>query len=183
MMARVTFLILTSISNVDCFVHAFNRGCTKALATRAGGAKYSSCPSLDRIPFAKSSRNQDNSSDHDHDDLIRELRETKKQMYGADIPIDDEIKQATLNAENEFLAAMLEQTQQFNQIKSEQGSDRAVELFMCRIQEEQNPRGGAEQNDEGAIAEECVEKKWFVRRIQEEQNPGMTRDVTHEDWQ
>jgi hypothetical protein len=104
-------------------------------------------------------------------------------MYGADIPIDDEIKQATLNADNAFLAAMLEQTQQFNQIKSKQGSDRAVELFMCRIQEEQNPRGGAEQNHEGDIAEDCVEKKWFVRRIQEEQNPGMTRDVTHEDWQ
>ncbi|KAL3801927.1 hypothetical protein HJC23_010271 [Cyclotella cryptica] len=170
-MACIIFFILSSIASLDCIAHAFNRAITNVLATRANGVKYSGSPSLDRIPFLRSSGNEDNSSDHE--EMLRELRETKRQIYGADIPMDDEIKQATINAENAFLAAMLEQTQQFNRIKSEQGSDRAVELFMNRIQEEQNPRGEANHTEE----------KWFVERLQKEQNPGMTTDATDEDWQ
>eukprot|EP00584_Thalassiosira_punctigera_P021081 CAMPEP_0172548336 /NCGR_PEP_ID=MMETSP1067-20121228/17650_1 /TAXON_ID=265564 ORGANISM="Thalassiosira punctigera, Strain Tpunct2005C2" /NCGR_SAMPLE_ID=MMETSP1067 /ASSEMBLY_ACC=CAM_ASM_000444 /LENGTH=116 /DNA_ID=CAMNT_0013335539 /DNA_START=37 /DNA_END=384 /DNA_ORIENTATION=+ len=71
----------------------------------------------------------------ENESLLDELRNTKKDMFGADIPINDELQDAAKNAENAFLAAMLEQTRQFQEIKSKEGSKKAVDIFMGRIQE------------------------------------------------
>ena len=92
--------------------------------------------------------NEDMDFNSDDDDMFREIQDIKKEMYGTDIPLDEELQQSTLNAENAFLAAMLEQTSQFKRIKSQLGSDRAVEIFMDRIKEEDNP-GEEVQNEDG----------------------------------
>lgn len=108
--------------------------------------------------------------------ILEELRSAKKDFFGADIPTSEEFQTATQNAENAFLAAMLEQTNQFQQIKAEKGSDRAVALFMEKIQEEQNPAGiGTEEDNDSK--DDSIEKKWFVQRMQEEQNPALKKDL------
>ena len=71
----------------------------------------------------------------DDENLLEELRSTKKELFGADIPPTEELQDAAQNSEDAFLAAMLEQTQQFQRIKSEEGSEKAIEVFMERIQE------------------------------------------------
>lgn len=78
-----------------------------------------------------SSYNDDNEEDNA---ILNELRDKKKETYGTDIPQTDELQQAAKDAENAFLAAMLEQSQQFKDIKSEQGGDAAVSEFRRRIQ-------------------------------------------------
>lgn len=88
--------------------------------------------------------------DDDDDPLLDELRDIKKDKYGADIPTTDELQNASQNAENAFLSAMLEQTQQFKQIKADEGSDKAIEVFMGRMQEadEEDLRSRASEIDD-----------------------------------
>ena len=78
----------------------------------------------------------DEINDKNNESLYYELNMMKKDMFGMDIPSNDELMAAAQNSENDFLAAMLEQTQQFQQIKLEEGSERACQLFMERIQAE-----------------------------------------------
>jgi len=110
-------------------------------------------------------------------------------MFGKDIPVNEELQRAAQNAENSFLSAMLEQTQQFKKIKQEEGSDRAVEVFMQRIQEEQNPGQDAlSEEGDGAGEEDAgdsIANKWFVQRMQEEQNPIINTECDEFDdaWQ
>ena len=72
--------------------------------------------------------------DKNNESLHYELSVMKRDMFGMDIPSNDELMAAAQNSENDFLAAMLEQTQQFQQIKVEEGSERACQVFMERIQ-------------------------------------------------
>ena len=72
--------------------------------------------------------------DKNNESFYYELSMMKKDMFGMDIPSNDELMAAAQNSENDFLAAMLEQTQQFQQIKVEEGSERACQVFMERIQ-------------------------------------------------
>jgi hypothetical protein len=106
--------------------------------------------------------------------LIKELRETKRDMYGVDIPITDELWESTQNAENEFLAAMLVQSSEFKQIKREQGSERAMEIFMERIKAEENPV--AEEDILQSDEDEDDKGSRFVEKMYEEQNPGVIID-------
>lgn len=133
--------------------------------------------SLSRVPSQRLSRDaasdpniEDFYIEPDDSELFKSLQDTKRSMYGEDIPIDDELRQSTLNAENAFLAALLEQTSQFRQLKSEHGSDRAVEIFMERIKEEENPGDDMieEANDDTGAR--------FVERMHEEQNPRIIID-------
>jgi hypothetical protein len=71
-----------------------------------------------------------------NDQLYYELNKIKQDMFGTNIPSNDELTTAAQNSEADFLAAMLEQTQQFQQIKLNEGSERACEIFMERIQAE-----------------------------------------------
>jgi len=110
-------------------------------------------------------------------------------MFGKDIPVNEELQRAAQNAENSFLSAMLEQTQQFKKIKQEEGSDRAVEAFMQRIQEEQNPGQDALSEEGDGVGEEdagdSIANKWFVQRMQEEQKPIINTECDEFDdaWQ
>jgi hypothetical protein len=76
----------------------------------------------------------DEIDDKNYESLHYELSVMKRDMFGMDIPSNDELMAAAQNSENDFLAAMLEQTQQFQQIKVEEGSERACQVFMERIQ-------------------------------------------------
>lgn len=92
----------------------------------------------------KGSPNKRSSEDISEDDenakLLDELRRTKKDLFGAKIPLNQELEGAAQNAEDAFLAAMLKQTQQFQQIKSKEGSEKAIDAFMERIQEADEDR-------------------------------------------
>jgi len=125
----------------------------------------------------------DDVDDDESDALLNELRDKKKDAFGKDIPSSDELEQAAKNAENSFLAAMLEQSQTFKEIKSEKGGDAAVSEFRRRIQE-----GDEAQRLEDAKAaaeesgEESMDKKWFVQQMEE----GIMEEVEEEiedDWQ
>lgn len=118
--------------------------------------------------------------DPEDDELFKELRETKQSIYGTDIPMNEELRQSTLNAENAFLAAMLEQTSQFKRIKSEQGSDRAVEIFMERIKQEENPGDNVQHNEDD---ERYDTGSNFIEKIHEQQNPGIIDDDDVSSWQ
>lgn len=110
------------------------------------------------INLHASKDNSDTSSSYTDDNeednaILNELRDKKKETYGTDIPQTDELQQAAKDAENAFLAAMLEQSQQFKEIKSEQGGDAAVSEFRRRIQKgDEDQRLENEKNDAAAAA-------------------------------
>lgn len=112
--------------------------------------------------------------DEEDNAILNELRDKKKETYGTDIPKTDELQQAAKNAENAFLAAMLEQSQQFKEIKSEQGGNAAVSEFRRRIQKgDEAQRLENEKNAAAAAAleddkgEESVDKTSFVQQMNE----------------
>ena len=100
-------------------------------------------------------------------------------MFGTDIPIDEELRQSAINAENAFLEAMLEQTSQFKQLKSELGSDRAVEMFMGRIQEADAQRDETSQN----VKDDPSWDQDFVEKIKKQQIQGIISDEDTTSWQ
>lgn len=157
-----------------------------ALSTFANAFCIHNHNSLYRVPAQRLSQDdadtdgdvEDFYIEPDDSELFQSLQNTKRSMFGEDLPLDDELKQSTLNAENAFLAAMLEQTSQFRQLKSEHGSDRAVEIFMKRIKQEENPGydGVEEENDDDTGTK-------FVEKMHEEQNPPKIDDDETSAWQ
>mmetsp|Transcript_23343 Transcript_23343/g.44281 ORF Transcript_23343/g.44281 Transcript_23343/m.44281 type:complete len:264 (+) Transcript_23343:159-950(+) len=143
--------------------------------------------------------------------ITSEFQSIKNDRYGADIPTAlpqpdrDDLQAAASNAENSFLAAMIDQRSQFQQIKSQEGSDQAVEVFKERIQrsdeegrrelaseleqelrEEQSLSLGEEEGDgsgggddvveEEFVVRERMEKRWFVQEVRDENNDEYTKD-------
>ena len=105
------------------------------------------------------------SMDDENDALLNELRDKKKETFGKDIPINEEFEEAAKNSENSFLAAMLEQSQSFKELKSEKGAEAAVSEFRRRIQEEdESQRIKYEQ----AASEEAIVQEKIVQQIEEE---------------
>lgn len=110
------------------------------------------------------SENEEDIDNNDEDNvLLNELRQQAQQKLGADIPNTDEFKEAAKAAENDFLAAMLEESNKFKEIKSNEGSDKAVEVFMGEIQ----------KSDEEAAA--------AMRRSDDERGDDSQVDVNSEE--
>jgi hypothetical protein len=90
----------------------------------------------------------DDVDDDDDDDsssnesLLEELRTVRRDMLGADVPSNDDLRAAARNAQSDFLSAMREQMESFRRMKDDVGSDRACEAFTERIREA----------DDGAVA-------------------------------
>mmetsp|Transcript_27126 Transcript_27126/g.40984 ORF Transcript_27126/g.40984 Transcript_27126/m.40984 type:complete len:198 (+) Transcript_27126:89-682(+) len=126
----------------------------------------------------------DDVDDDESDALLNELRDKKNKAFGKDIPSSDELEQAAKNAENAFLAAMLEQSQTFKEIKSEKGGDAAVSEFRRRIQE-----GDEAQRLEDAKAaaeesgEQSMDKKWFVQQMEEGIMEEIEEEIEDDSWQ
>mmetsp|Transcript_14106 Transcript_14106/g.23166 ORF Transcript_14106/g.23166 Transcript_14106/m.23166 type:complete len:195 (+) Transcript_14106:148-732(+) len=128
---------------------------------------------------------ENNTCDDDQNDaILNELRDKKKEAFGTDIPSNDELQQAAKNAENAFLAAMLEQTQNFKEIKSELGGDAAVTEFRRRIQEGDEAQRLEDANAASkASREESIDTKLFVQQM-EEGITGEIEEENHDDsWQ
>ena len=123
--------------------------------------------------------------DDENDALLNELRDKKKEAFGADIPSNEELQQAAKNAENAFLAAMLEQTQKFKEIKTEKGGDAAVSEFTRRLQEEDEAQRLEDAEAASKISgDESMNAKLFVQQMEK----GITEDseeeeVHHDSWQ
>jgi len=157
-MVCITFFILVSLFRAHAFIKP-------------------AIQPIDRIPagyYGSDSGNEDMP-----DELLRELQMTKKSMFGTDIPIDEELRQSAINAENAFVEAMLEQTSQFKQLKSELGSDRAVEMFMGRIQEADAQRDETSQN----VKDDPSWDQDFVEKIKKSQIQGIISDEDTTSWQ
>ena len=98
----------------------------------------------------KSENEKDNIDNNDEDNaLLNELRQQAQAKLGADIPNTDEFKEAAKAAENDFLAAMLEESNKFKEIKSNEGSDKACEVFMDKIQKSDEEAATAMRRSEG----------------------------------
>ena len=98
----------------------------------------------------KSENEKDNIDNNDEDNaLLNELRQQAQQKLGADIPSTKEFQEAAKAAENDFLAAMLEESNKFKEIKSNEGSDKAVEVFMEEIQQSDEEAAAAMRRCEG----------------------------------
>lgn len=106
-----------------------------------------------------------------NDEMLDELRGKKKDLFGADIPSTDELKDAARDAEDAFLAAMLEQTKQFRRIKTEEGSEKAVDVFMEKIQ----------RGDERSRLED--EKSMEALMEGEDEEGGTDDEVGSDPWQ
>jgi hypothetical protein len=87
-------------------------------------------------------RDECDDGDGDSDDsgpsdayLLNELRNARRDMFGTDVPSNDDLRAAARNSECEFLDAMRTQTEIFHRMKDDVGSDGACEAFMERIRE------------------------------------------------
>lgn len=131
----------------------------------------------------------DSESDTSYDDeesnsLLNELRDKKKETFGTDIPLNEELQQAAKSSENAFLAAMLEQTQNFKAIKAEMGGDAAVSEFRRRIQEGDEAQRLEDAKAAADLAEVSMDNKRFVQQQQMEQVKQEIEEESNDDsWQ
>jgi hypothetical protein len=78
---------------------------------------------------------EDDDSSPSNESLLGELRTARRDMFGADVPSNDDLRAAARKAECDFLAAMREESESFRKMKDDVGSDGACEAFMERIRE------------------------------------------------
>ena len=169
-------LRLASLASAVACAHAFvyctsiHRHQPITAIIRRRGHQYTPLH-LQGVPGDGSGDDEIDGGDEEDESLLDELRNIKQDKFGADVPQSDELKEAAKEAEDAFLSAMLEQTRQFRQIKSDEGSDRAVEVFMGRIQEEDE----ASRRREAAGGEES--------EGDERDGPGESDDEGSAAWQ
>ena len=80
-----------------------------------------------------------NGSDNDDKEFYRDLYKAKMEKLGGEIP-PEQAKQSAEQAENEFLNAMKETTEEFQQAKEQLGSQGAVDLFLGKIRKDDEQR-------------------------------------------
>jgi|Transcript_27239 hypothetical protein len=71
--------------------------------------------------------------DNDDSSFLSELRKAKADKIGGYLP-PEQLDNVKKDSENEFLSAMQETKKEFESIKSEQGSEAAIDVFLGRIQ-------------------------------------------------
>jgi hypothetical protein len=160
--AIASILCIISCKNLPG-VHAFT---TPSKQTYFVHIHQHLCTNHNIIRLRASKDDDSEKDDEENNALLNELRDKKKETFGTDIPLNDELQQAAKNSENAFLAAMLEQTQSFKEIKSEKGGDAAVSEFRRRIQEGDEAQRLEDANN-AAQAEVSIDKKWFVQQMEE----------------
>ena len=111
--------------------------------------------------------------------LLNELRQQAQQKLGADIPNTDEFKEAAKAAENDFLAAMLEESNKFKEIKSNEGSDKACQVFMEEIQQSDEEAAAAMRRCEGNDTPDDNGQVDVINSEEEEKDDYIGND----DWQ
>ena len=127
----------------------------------------------------KSENEEDIDSNDEDNALLNELRQQAQQKLGADIPNTDEFKEAAKAAENDFLAAMLEESNKFKEIKSNEGSDKACEIFMKEIQQSDEEAAAAMRRSEGNDTCDDNGQVDVINSEEEEKNDSIGND----DWQ
>ena len=94
------------------------------------------------------------------DEFLRDFRDAKASKMGGAIP-EEQLKESAAQAESDFLQAMKETKDEFNQAKKELGSEGAVDMFLDRIRNEDEAREGDDgssgdsnnENDDGPLGE------------------------------
>ena len=92
------------------------------------------------------------SDDGDEDgDFYRDLKQAKNEKLGSPIP-KEQVKESAQESEQEFLAAMKKTSEEFQAAKEALGSTGAVDLFLGKIQkEEQAEKKIQEHEDEEEV--------------------------------
>jgi len=123
----------------------------------------------------------DNIDSNDEDNaLLNELRQQAQQKLGADIPNTDEFQEAAKAAENDFLAAMLEESNKFKEIKSNEGSEKACEIFMKAIQKSDEEAAAAMRRSEGNDSQVDISQVDVINSEEEEEKDD---NIGNDDWQ
>ena len=130
-------------------------------------------------------RNDDDDSPSSNEALLDELRTARRDMFGADVPSNDDLRAAARNAESDFLSAMREQRESFRRMKDELGSDGACEAFMERIREADDGAFAAatDDDDDGR----SIVRRMMMRRDDDgamgSPLDGITADDDGDAWQ
>jgi len=130
-------------------------------------------------------RNDDDDSPSSNEALLDELRMARRDMFGADVPSNDDLRAAARNAESDFLSAMREQGESFRRMKDELGSDGACEAIMERIREADDGAFAAAANDDDDGR--SIVRRMMMRRDDDgamgSPLDGITADDDSDSWQ
>ena len=130
-------------------------------------------------------RNDDDDSPSSNEALLDELCTARSDMFGADVPSNDDLRAAARNAESDFLSAMREQRESFRRMKDELGSEGACEAFMERIREADDGAFAAatDDDDDGR----SIVRRMMMRRDDDgamgSPLDGITADDDGDAWQ
>jgi hypothetical protein len=91
-----------------------------------------------------SSSSSDDDTEPIDDSFYLDLKKAKAEKLGAEIP-PEQLKESARGAENEFLQAMKQTTQDFEKAKETLGSEGAVELFLDNLRKEDERKGNLER--------------------------------------
>ncbi|KAG7364712.1 hypothetical protein IV203_037914 [Nitzschia inconspicua] len=100
----------------------------------------------------KDKNSDENEHDHGDDDdndvsFYRDLQQAKAKNFGASIP-KEQLQATAAQAESDFLKAMKETQEEFEQTKAELGADAAVDMLLDRIRQEDYQRRKTKDHDD-----------------------------------
>ena len=85
--------------------------------------------------------------DDTKDDFYRDLQKAKNEKLGSPIP-KEQLKESAQESEQEFLAAMKKTSEEFQAAKEALGSTGAVDLFLGKIQKEEQAEKSRQEHDD-----------------------------------
>ena len=129
----------TTILSSSFFISAFTTPSIRATCTIACNVSK-----LKTKLGEQGRRTSGEKQEEDNDDIdsvfYRDLQKAKAEKLGGMIP-PEQAKEAAKDSENEFLQAMKETSQEFEEAKQQFGSQGAVDLFLGKIQKEDEKNG------------------------------------------
>jgi hypothetical protein len=113
--------------------------------------------SIHHLPASSQDQNQADYGDYEStsmEDFMRDLRDAKASKLGGAIP-EEQLKESAARAESDFLQAMKETKEEFDQAKKELGSEGAVDMFLDKIRKEDEHRGGSAGSSSSSCSKNC----------------------------
>ena len=133
------FLVATTISSSSFLILGFTTNSIRATSTIARNDSK-----LKTKLFEQGRHTSGKKQEEDNDDIdsvfYRDLQKAKAEKLGGMIP-PEQAKEAAKDSENEFLQAMKETSQEFEEAKQQFGSQGAVDLFLGKMQKEDEKNG------------------------------------------
>ena len=129
----------TTISPSSFFISAFTTPSIRATCTITCNVSKLKTKLFEQGRHT-SGKKQEEDNDGIDSVFYRDLQKAKAEKLGGMIP-PEQAKEAAKDSENEFLQAMKETSQEFEEAKQQFGSQGAVDLFLGKIQKEDEKNG------------------------------------------